>query len=68
MRRLDSGVLKHNLVHAERVQALVHVCNGILRLVRGRPSCIEYARDFRGMSGTDKRPNRKRKRSAQERG
>ena len=57
--RLDRGVLQYDFVHPERVQALVHVRDGILRVVGGRPSGIEHARDSCGVRSND---------SAQERG
>ncbi|SMP57672.1 hypothetical protein SAMN05720465_2719 [Fibrobacter sp. UWB10] len=41
----DGGVLQNDLLHAERMQALVHVRNGILRLVGGCPTSIEHACD-----------------------
>ena len=57
MRRLDSGVLQHDFVHTERMQALVHARDGILRLISRRPARIEntvqargiYARRLRGV-------------------
>ena len=79
MRRLDRGVLQYDIVHPERVQALMHVRDGILRLISRRPARIEntvqargiYAWRLRSISNlnrADEQPDNKRKHSAQERG
>ena len=68
MRRLDCGVLQHDLVHPERVQALVHVRDRIQRVVGSGPARIEHTRDSCGMNCAGERPRYKRKRSAQKRG
>ena len=68
MRCLHGGILQYDFVHPKCVQALVHVRDGILRVVGGRPSGIEYAREPRRMNCAGKWPRYKRKRSVKERG